>query len=104
MVSLTTANIRSCDPGRSRAFPTEFRSSGVGMAASFGRLGSVTAPLLVSLVQGVGPRASILAAIGAAAMVCAVCIERTVASRRGAMKGIVTRPKAKLIRSVQDQI
>lgn len=65
------------------AFPTELRSSGVGVAASLGRLGSVMAPLLVSLVQGVGPRASVLAATSAASMLCALCLERMVMARHG---------------------
>ena len=58
------------------AFPTELRSSGVGIAASLGRLGSVLAPLLVSLVQGVSARAWVLAAIGGCAAVCALALER----------------------------
>ena len=56
------------------AFPTATRSCGVGFAASFGRLGSVLAPLLVNLLPTTSTRAGTLVVISGAAALCTAAL------------------------------
>lgn len=60
----------------SLSFETPVRSSGVGFSASVGRLGSVVAPLLVSLVGSNTERALILAVLSASSALCVAALHQ----------------------------